>query len=323
MDFGSFIQTIGVKYGKGRVVGFTDSTCFSNFSAFIPGKPELLLGTMNWLNRKNFLWWLNYLFLALGVILFIFGLLSFRKKGGILILITPVLFMTALGMLIFNIINKLNYPLPKPHTKPVQICFESRHSDFDLPIEGFVDDNQRSFEIFYQWILRLGYFPIVREDIKNEKPEVMVIINPKKKFTHTDVLQIKNYVNLGGKILLMDSPFNTESTSNLLLSAFGVSINHHHKVESSHLYALPFKNYYPLGVASAIVDGGRAIFFSTTGKAIGTFVKEGKGALMVLSFSDRFTDANMGVVESVIPDEELLQVYQLEFDIFEKLVQGS
>ncbi|MEW6097369.1 MAG: hypothetical protein AB1567_12745 [bacterium] len=323
MDFGSFIQAIGVRYGKGRVVGFTDSTCFSNFSAFIPGKPELLLGTMNWLNKENFLSWLNYLFLILGTILLVFGILNFRKKGGVLILITPVIFMTALGMLVFTIINKLNYPLPKPHTKPIQICFESKHSDFELPIEGFVEDNQRSFEIFYQWILRLSYFPIVREGVKKERSEVVVIINPKKEFTTKEVSKIKDYLALGGKVLLMDSPFNTNSTANSLLSTFGVKINHLQKLKSSSFYAQPFNNYYPLEVSSSPIEGGEPIFFATTGETIGSIIKEGKGSLVVLSFSDRFVDANMGVVESVIPDEELLSVYQLEFDIFEELVAGK
>ncbi|MBF0469329.1 MAG: hypothetical protein HQK61_10680, partial [Desulfamplus sp.] len=52
-EFGLFLQSAAVKYGKGRVTAFTDSTCFSNFYMFIPGKPELALGTIEWLNRKN------------------------------------------------------------------------------------------------------------------------------------------------------------------------------------------------------------------------------------------------------------------------------
>lgn len=320
MDFGSFIQTIAVKYGKGRVVGFTDSTCFSNFSAFIPGKPEFLLGTIDWLNKRNFLGWLNYLFLILGVGLFVFGLLNFKGKGGFLI--TPIIFMIALGMLAFTVINKLNYPLPRPHTKPVEICFDSRHSDLNLQIERFVEDNQHSFEIFYQWVLRLGYFPMVREGIKGN-PDVMVIINPKKKWTASDISQIENYLTAGGKLLLLDSPFNATSTANLLLSQFGVQINHFQRIESSHLYAYPFNKYYPLGVSSSPIKGGKHLFCSITGETIGISKKVGKGSLVVLSFSDRFTDAHMGVIESTIPDEELLNVYQLEFDIFKRLVAGN
>ncbi|MDI6735418.1 MAG: hypothetical protein QME42_04355 [bacterium] len=326
MDFGAFIQNMGVQYGQGRVVGFTDSTSFSNFSAFIPGKPELLLGTMNWLNKKNFLWWLNYLFLIAGLTLFIFGILSFRKKkvGGGLILMTTVLFMFAAGMLFWTLINKWNYPLPKPHTKPVEICFEARHSDLKLPIEGFVKNEQSSFEIFYQWVLRLGYFPVVG-DIR-EKPKVVVIINPTKKWTSKDISQVKDYIASGGKVLLLDNPSNATSTSNSLLSAFGVEINHQQTINSTYLYAQPFNSYYPLGVSALSIKGGSPIFFSSTQEPIGVRVKgvkEGKGSLVVLSFSDRFANTGMGLVESNIPNEELWQVYQLEFEIFKGLVAGN
>lgn len=332
MDFGAFLQTIGVKYGKGRVVGFTDSTCFSNFSAFIPGKPELLLGTMNWLNKKNLTGnGLNYIFLILAVGLLILGLLIFKGKDSFLI-ITSIIFMIALGIFAFTLINKLNYSLPKPHTKPVYVCFESKHSEIKLPIEGFVEDYEHSFEIFYQWVLRLGYFPMVEGDIK--KGEVVVIINPKKEWRPKEISQIKDYLNLGGKILLMDSPANATSTTNSLLSAFDVQINHQKKIDSSHLYAQPFNKYYPLRVlASPITNqrvktkdqaGWQPIFFATTtGEVIGVKLQHGKGSLVVLSFSDRFTDAKMGIVESTIPDEELTEVYQLEFDIIEGLVRGK
>ena len=53
MPFGAFLQMVGIKAGKGRVVGFSDSTTYSNFEAFIAGKPELLLGTLNWLNQSK------------------------------------------------------------------------------------------------------------------------------------------------------------------------------------------------------------------------------------------------------------------------------
>ncbi len=321
MNFGAFIQTMGIRYGQGRVVAFTDSTSFSNFCAFIPGKPELLLGIMNWLNKKNSLWWLNYLFLILGVTLFVVGLLSFRGKGGGLILVTTVIFMFASGMLFWTLINKWNYPLPRPHTKPVEICFEARHSDLKLPIEGFVKNEEVSFEIFYQWVLRLGYFPKVG-DVR-EKPAVVVIINPKKKWTLKDIAQVKKYLTSGGNILLLDSPSNASSTANSLLSAFGVEIAHQQKINSNHLYAQPFNGYYPLEVSASPIKGGSPIFFSTTQEPIGVRVKEGKGRLVVLSFSDRFANTRMGVVESNIPNEELWQVYQLEFEIFRGLVAGN
>ena len=42
--FGLFLQSASVRHGRGRVVAFTDSTVFSNFTMFLGGKPEYLSG---------------------------------------------------------------------------------------------------------------------------------------------------------------------------------------------------------------------------------------------------------------------------------------
>ncbi|MCL5267496.1 MAG: GldG family protein [Bacteroidetes bacterium] len=52
-QFGLFVQAAGIPFGKGRVFLLSDSTPWSNFYMFIPGKPELMLGILDWLNRRN------------------------------------------------------------------------------------------------------------------------------------------------------------------------------------------------------------------------------------------------------------------------------
>jgi hypothetical protein len=51
--YGAFIQLWSTRYGKGRVLAFTDSTIFSNFCTFQPGKAELMRGMIDWLNHRN------------------------------------------------------------------------------------------------------------------------------------------------------------------------------------------------------------------------------------------------------------------------------
>ena len=41
------------RHGQGRAIAFTDSTIFSNFCTFQPGKAELMLGMVEWLNHGN------------------------------------------------------------------------------------------------------------------------------------------------------------------------------------------------------------------------------------------------------------------------------
>lgn len=51
--YGAFIELWGTTYGKGRVLAFGDSTIFSNFSTFEPGKAELMRDMLVWLNHTS------------------------------------------------------------------------------------------------------------------------------------------------------------------------------------------------------------------------------------------------------------------------------
>jgi hypothetical protein len=53
MNYGAFIQLWSTRYGRGRVLAIADSTLFSNFCTFEPGKSELMLGMLEWLNRRS------------------------------------------------------------------------------------------------------------------------------------------------------------------------------------------------------------------------------------------------------------------------------
>jgi len=334
MTFGSFLQMTAVKYGKGRVVGFTDSTVFSNFSAFIAGKPELFLGTIDWLNRKNHLHWLNRLFFILSLFSFGLALLQMKKGkivspheadrndrsgsniGFIIILLVSGVFawtMTLHGMTRFT---RINYPLPLPHTQPVRIAIEKDHSQYELPISGFVENYDKSYAIFYQWVLRLGYFPFVEKSLEEcmEEGSLVILINPEKEFTHGKTERLKDYLTRGGKVLLMDSPLNEKSTSNQLLKEFGVKIQR----EDTLLTILG-----NIELSGNPIEGGEAILTTEKGKGVLSIIEVGKGTLALLTFSDRFVDNQMGRDESVIPDQDLLRVFQLEYSILRGLVNNE
>ena len=50
---GAFVQLWAATHGQGRVLAFTDSTIFSNFCIFQPGKAELFLNMLQWLNHTS------------------------------------------------------------------------------------------------------------------------------------------------------------------------------------------------------------------------------------------------------------------------------
>ena len=53
MRYGAFVQLWSTNSGQGHVLAFTDSTDFSNFCEFDPGKLELMMGMVEWLNHRR------------------------------------------------------------------------------------------------------------------------------------------------------------------------------------------------------------------------------------------------------------------------------
>jgi hypothetical protein len=330
MDFGYFVQMMAVEYGKGRVAAFTDSTVFSNFSAFIPGKPELLLGTMNWLNKENRLGWLNFLLLSLAIISFASAFVVLRKSSKdwrfISIVVISGVCVIALTVPLFTAINRANYPLPEPHTKPTQIYFEKEHGNYELPLQGFVQERNKSYAIFYQWVLRLGYFPGVGPSLQDctERGDLVVIIKPQRDFTPEEIITVKEYISGGGKVLLMDDPLNSGSSANSLVQAFGMSIKPGEQTSYSSISDDSGKSSWPIkGTSVNAIRGGKGLLFAGAEKAVLSIAKEGKGILAVMTFSNSFADNEMGMTESVVPDEQLLRRFDLEFAILRGLINDN
>ena len=78
--FGSFVQAWSTHGGRGRVVAWGDSTIFSNFCLYQPGKAQVLLNLVEWLNHQGGtgLWWLWTL---LGLAAIGNGLWLVRRPG--------------------------------------------------------------------------------------------------------------------------------------------------------------------------------------------------------------------------------------------------
>lgn len=231
MEFGLFVQAAGVTFGKGRVFLFSDSTVWSNFYMFIPGKPELLLGIMEWLNRRNSIFGiLRLISLVLGVTALLMTIVLARKleKGRVLSALLFVGFLvTPPAVLAVEQLNRKFYPLPQPHTKYVRVNFESEHSDFELPLLHITQRPEQSYHTFYVWLQRLGYVPSLKSPYEEalQDADAVVIINPHKPFGEQEIQRTEEFLTRGGKLFLMDDPRHTHHViANQLLSEFGAQL---------------------------------------------------------------------------------------------------
>ena len=328
MPFGAFLQMVGIKAGKGRVLGFTDSTTYSNFEAFIAGKPEALLGALTWLNRENRWGWLHFLFLILTTVFFLLGLVSLKKEkrevAFSLWLVVLGTFCMSFALFICQFLSFKAYPLPNPRIPYTKVIFEREHGDYELPLKGFTKEREKSFEVFYQWVLRVGYYPFtgktLKEDLKDAS--MLIIINPNKEFQPDELEKVKDFLQQGGKLLLMDGANNLNSTANELLAPFGMKIKGEKKVTLPSTYNTSWMSRLGQNKAFAI-EGGDGLLFSVEGKPILVTAKTGKGMIAIMTFSQLFTNPPMGGSYRVQPNQQQKEIYELEFNILRGLVEGN
>lgn len=325
MTFGLFLQAAAVRHGKGRVLAFTDSTVFSNFWMFMPGKPELALGAVEWLNRTNTSPDPRYLFLAGGLALAAVALYLVTRMSrpiAFLLILCAGLFAAALSSHAYMALNRASYALPQPRTGFTLVCFEQEHSNFALPdlLEGFMAGSEEKYSTFYVWNQRLGYVPSVRPTLEEALAEgdIVVIINPHMDLTAREMDDITKYVENGGRILLLDGAGNGNPTSNQLLQEFGMRIDYDPLGRATMRYAGDRELTTTKRACS--VEGGEAMVTTKAGQVVFAVQRRGKGMMAAFADAALFCDAQLGHVGSV-PSEYQREISELEFWILRGLME--
>ncbi|MFQ5905279.1 MAG: hypothetical protein ACE5JA_01775, partial [bacterium] len=230
----------------------------------------------------------------------------------------------SLAILLFGAVNRLTYRTPRPVSELTTVVFEQDHCDYDLPLVGFTREPERSYEIFFQWILRLGYYPSAVPGVEEsiQKAEMILLINPVVEFSESEMDALEGFVLQGGRLLIADKVDNSSDASRKLLKRFGISSDKGLVADASPAYEPTSQVSWDLGSAFEL-RGGSSLLFTEEAVPVMTYAKHGEGLVLALSFSDAFTDANMGFTEGVLPDARLLHHYHLEFAIVKGLIEGT
>jgi len=225
---GPLLLSMATRCGKGRIVSFTDSTLWSNFFVFIPGKPELALELADYVNRYD-PFPLNYWRIVavgvglLGIAVAAIAALGMRLEGWGWMAATAGLVFTGSAQMI-EAVNAKNYPVPQPHRQYAQLNFEHEHSDFFIPELRLAREGDKDFSTFFLWTQRVGIvprrFPTLEEALA--QPGGQMIIDPVRHFDSTEVAMCRQFVDDGGTLYIFDDPKNARSTSNPLLAQFGM-----------------------------------------------------------------------------------------------------
>ncbi|MCX5654606.1 MAG: hypothetical protein NTY65_08180 [Planctomycetota bacterium] len=319
MRYGAFVQVWSTRAGRGRVVAFTDSTIFSNFCAFEPGKSELMLGMIEWLNRRDSWGDPRIALAAVGAALLAAAAAMARRWGGAwIVLVAALLLGGTMGAAGVRAANRASVPPPQAVRPFVRVVMDRTVSDAVLGKGGFVGGLPEGFGIFEQWILRLGYFTARRAGDEAFTGDLLVVVHPRRAAPPGFREGLVRYVEEGGKVLVLDSADNAGSTANDLLAPFGLAVSAT-AGESGPLVV-------PAGWPSTTVQAAREVTGGSPlvrigGKAVAAVARRGKGTVTAVGFASRFNDLEMGVTTDMVPREPMRQAYELEYTLIGGIIE--
>ena len=320
--YGAFVELWTTHHGTGRVAAFGDSTIFSNFSTFEPGKAELMLGMLEWLNHRQRASDPRSVLVGLGALLISGALFAGRRwSGRWCVLLGTALLGVSLAGPVTNHIQQGSMPVPQAERPLTQVVIDRTVCEAPLSKSGFIAGADNGFAIFERWILRLGYFTSRRAGRGVFTGDALVFLYPSKEVSSDFRRELADYVEAGGRVLIVDSPANIQSTANTLLHPFGLRIDRSAALAG----LLETPEGWPAGVtveATGQVEGGTPLIHVGPHPVAAT-ADFGAGTVTVIGFGGRFADTKMGVIGDVVPDASLRNVYELEFQLLRTVVPDS
>lgn len=325
MRFGSFIQLWAGRHGSGRVLAWTDSTIFSNFSTFEPGKAELMLGMLQWLNRESLFdsAWLRFsarVLLGLGgLAAVIAGLFLARARGpGWVAILAAVLAGWALGSTAVAAAQRWAMPLPVPVRPMIEVVVDRTVSEVPLSRGGFTRQDGRGYGLIEQWIPRLGYFTSRRSGEAAFTGDALVVICPTRSVSPEYRQGLMDFVASGGKLLVLDSPDSAGSTANSLLWPFGLEVDHS-TVAAGQLHGTD--SWPDIAVETACTIGGGEPILWAGETPVAARAAYGRGAVMAIGFGSLLNDAGMGRHWMESPDEPTKRRFELWYRLLRAIIE--
>jgi len=336
--YGAFIQVWETRYGRGRVMAFTDSTIFSNFCIFQPGKAELLRGMIEWLNHNGTRTaaWVALLLTLLpaGAGIWLAAkrpsdAAARESADAWLVLASAVLCGGVLGGAAAGWWTRRQMPVPEVQRPLPCVVVDRTTSEVPLSKGAYTQGDGQGYGLLEQWIARLGYVTARRTGAEAFEGDALVVLCPSRSVSAEFREQLVRYVAAGGRLLVIDSPENDASTANSLLWPFGLSFerdqpwNGRLTVTSDPWAGRPALagNWPDFNVEQAwSIHGGEPL--ARIGiKPVAAAKRHGKGLVMAVGFGSAFNDTNMGSNWMTVPDAALRRRFDTLFSLLRYLVE--
>jgi len=309
--YGAFTQAAAVPYGRGRVLIYTDSTCFSNFSLHMDGYPKFILGSLGFLSRQNPRFPVRTLLGAISLCCLLLTA-AWSVKNRAVPHLLMIIAAAALGWAVFSLVgvtvHRAAYPLPESARDIPYVYFDVPHSVSVIsPTPARNSANMRYyFETFFVWTQRVGQVPVLldaSQDADLEPGRPYVIIHPRSNLDSAVLNGLKRYVEEeGGKLVLIESTRRSQAGLAGILEQFALQVE--------------VQDDSKLVLVGADVEN---IALDTTAPVSVSMARRGEGVVVLVADSSFFSDAYFGG-SFTQPSPTQRELYDLEYFLFEELL---
>lgn len=323
---GFFPQVAALDHGKGRVVAFADSTPFSNFSLFFPGRWELALASVQFLNHDPGRLSAVRLWSALAALAALLGCLILRR-GPDPVNAAAMLLGGAVGAMVVGAAQG-EPMMPEAQTEVPVVAFDRGISAGAYPPSLNTDPSiaNSAFDTLFTSVQRLGYQPLMTRDIDQamDRADLIVMLYPVETLDEDAQNRLLAYVSRGGSLLVADSLVNRSSQANALLQMFGLQIG----VEMAEITpqpVIPTPGARPkrLGRPVLSVMGGYPVLVDDEGRSLYAEAEIGNGMVGALAESTALSRGGLGNRFYDTPNEEQQERYNVAFMLLERGVKGG
>jgi hypothetical protein len=293
--FGSLVQVAAVKVGKGRVLGFTDSTTYSNFAVFWPGRLEQVLAALEWLNRRNSALPWTLPCVAAGLLLLA---LALRRRLDARAWLAAALAGAALVLPLLRAQQAAAYPPPKMRQPLPTASLDSTLSQVRFPLLDKLDPaDPQNLETFFIWLHRTGRLPRLSAGEVPAGSDLHLLVNPQRPPDSARRAELKAFMEQGGTLLVALRPSQYAPGLNAWLGPLGLRFGS--RLVQQQTAALEGEADSVWVDEALSVEGGAPFAWDALGTPLAAAAPVGRGKLVVSGLADCFNNLHLGTYDSV------------------------
>jgi len=213
--------------------------------------------------------------------------------------------------------HRRTLPVPEVQRAEPHVVIDRSVSQVPLFTGAFADDKDGlGYGLFEQWIPRIGNWTSRRTGNKAFTGDALVIVCPTRSVAAEYQQGLLEFVERGGRLLVLDSPDVQGSTANSILWPFGLASTSAGADQNAGKLTWKDELQVPPTELQACcrIDGGEPIAWIGHTPAAAQ-VRYGRGLVTAIGFGSLFNDEAMGTHWLPAPTEDTLQRYEVLYGL--------